>query len=69
MQGPERGEEAAFQLQVRAHLRRNYLAHLGHGLLGQTQSRQQAANELYRQSPDESCIHWWDPPDFFFHDG
>jgi MFS family permease len=39
LQGPERGGEAAFQLQVRAHLRRNYLAHLGHGLMGQTGMR------------------------------
>ena len=31
--------EAAFQAEVREHLRRNYLAHLGHGLLGQTGMR------------------------------
>jgi MFS family permease len=31
--------EAVFQAEVRANLRRNYLAHLGHGLLGQTGMR------------------------------
>ncbi len=31
--------EAAFQAEVRTHLRRNYLAHLCHGLLGQTGMR------------------------------
>jgi MFS family permease len=31
--------EAAFQAEVRRHLRRNYLAHLAHGLLGQTGMR------------------------------
>lgn len=31
--------EAAFQAEVRSHLRRNYLAHLCHGLLGQTGMR------------------------------
>ncbi len=33
------GAEAAFQLAVRSHLRRNYLTHLCHGLLGQTGMR------------------------------
>jgi len=36
---PEPAGEAAFQAQVRRSLRRNYLAHLGHGLLGQTGMR------------------------------
>jgi MFS family permease len=31
--------EAAFQAEVRGHLRRNYVAHLAHGLLGQTGMR------------------------------
>ena len=39
MSGIESGEEAEFQAEVRANLRRNYLAHLGHGLLGQTGMR------------------------------
>lgn len=34
-----RSEEARFQAEVRVHLRRNYLAHLCHGLLGQTGMR------------------------------
>lgn len=38
MNAPE-DREAAFQTEVRRHLRRNYLAHLGHGLLGQTGMR------------------------------
>jgi MFS family permease len=33
------GREAAFQAEVRTNLRRNYLAHLSHGLLGQTGMR------------------------------
>jgi len=36
---PGREPEAAFQGEVRANLRRNYLAHLFHGLLGQTGMR------------------------------
>jgi MFS family permease len=36
---PEAEAEAAFQGEVRSHLRRNYLAHLCHGLLGQTGMR------------------------------
>jgi MFS family permease len=39
LSGPEPADEAAFQAEVRAHLRRNYLAHLWHGLLGQTGMR------------------------------
>ena len=39
MPGADLGGEAGFQAQVRANLRRNYLAHLGHGLLGQTGMR------------------------------
>jgi MFS family permease len=35
----EAAREAAFEVQVRAHLRRNYLAHLAHGLFGQTGMR------------------------------
>ena len=38
MSSPE-AAEAAFQIEVRANLRRNYLAHLCHGLLGQTGMR------------------------------
>jgi len=34
-----RAAEASFQARVRGDLRRNYLAHLGHGLLGQTGMR------------------------------
>ena len=37
--GREHGGEAAFADRVRIHLRRNYLAHLAHGLLGQTGMR------------------------------
>lgn len=36
---PAREPEAAFQAEVRANLRRNYLSHLVHGLLGQTGMR------------------------------
>ena len=39
MTGPESRGEAEFQVEVRANLRRNYLAHLGHGLFGQTGMR------------------------------
>ena len=39
MPSPEPTAEAAFQSQVRLNLRRNYLAHLSHGLLGQTGMR------------------------------
>ncbi len=39
MSRAEPGPEAAFQAEVRRDLRRNYLAHLGHGLLGQTGMR------------------------------
>jgi MFS family permease len=38
LRGPDPAE-AAFRAQVRQHLRRNYLAHLAHGLLGQTGMR------------------------------
>ena len=36
---PAGGSEERFQAEVRANLRRNYLAHLSHGLLGQTGMR------------------------------
>ncbi len=39
MRNPDTTAEAAFQSDVRRNLRRNYLAHLGHGLLGQTGMR------------------------------
>ena len=39
MPPPDAAAEAAFDAEVRAHLRRNYLAHLSHGLLGQTGMR------------------------------
>ncbi len=39
MPNPDTTAEATFQSDVRRNLRRNYLAHLGHGLLGQTGMR------------------------------
>ena len=39
MPGREPGAESAFQAEVQQNLRRNYLAHLAHGLLGQTGMR------------------------------
>ena len=39
MPNPDTTVEATFQSDVRRNLRRNYLAHLGHGLLGQTGMR------------------------------
>lgn len=39
MPAADSGAEARFHAEVREHLRRNYLAHLGHGLLGQTGMR------------------------------
>ena len=39
MPGADSPDEARFQAEVRANLRRNYLVHLGHGLLGQTGMR------------------------------
>lgn len=39
MNVPERARENAFQHEVRGSLRRNYLAHLAHGLFGQTGMR------------------------------
>ena len=39
MSAPDPAAEAKFQGEVRKHLRRNYLAHLCHGLLGQTGMR------------------------------
>jgi MFS family permease len=39
LSAPDPAAEAAFQGEVRSHLRRNYLAHLCHGLLGQTGMR------------------------------
>jgi MFS family permease len=37
--GPDASAEARFQAEVETHLQRNYLAHLSHGLLGQTGMR------------------------------
>ena len=39
MPSPDPAAEAAFQAEVRRNLRRNYLSHLCHGLLGQTGMR------------------------------
>ncbi len=39
MRGPEATDEERFHFEVRTHLRRNYLAHLAHGLFGQTGMR------------------------------